>query len=228
MIKVLILEDECKVARFIQRGLAAEGMDTAIAETVEEALRLCSERTFDVCTVDLSLPDADGMEFVRAVRQTGGCRTLVLTARGRMEDKLAGFAAGADDYLPKPFAFDELIARIRALARRSDSTMPQTTLAYADIEMDLVNRRVRRGGQPIELTQREFTLLELFLRNPDRLLTRAKIGEAAWNEQFDRGSNVIEVYVMYLRKKLDQYGGPSLLHTVRGAGYRLSASAEGQ
>ena len=223
MLRVLVIEDERKVARFIQKGLTAEGMETSIAETGDEGLKLATEREFDVITVDLSLPGIDGATVIRNLRQKS-IRSffLVLSTHGTLKDRLHGFEAGADDYLPKPFAFDELIARIRALARRKEAAQEGFKLLYSDLEMDLTTRRVRRGERSIELTQREFNLLELFLRNPERILTRAKIGEAVWNEQFDRESNVIEVYMMYLRKKINDESSINLIHTVRGVGYRLS------
>ncbi len=223
MLRVLTIEDERKVARFIQKGLSAEGMETTIAESGDEGLRLASERAFDVITVDLSLPGIDGISVIRSLRERqNAAGILVLSARGALEDKLLGFGVGADDYLPKPFAFDELVVRIRALARRKTNFVQDLTLTYSDLEMDLRTRRVQRGGKEIELTAREFNLLELFLRNPEQVLTRAKIGEAVWHEQFDRETNVIEVYIMYLRKKIETPNSPRLLHTTRSVGYRLS------
>jgi DNA-binding response OmpR family regulator len=222
MLKVLIIEDERKVARFIQKGLSAEGMETTIAETGDDGIRFAVERAFDVITVDLSLPGIDGINVIRTLRERQiSSSILVLSARGALEDKLLGFGVGADDYLPKPFAFDELVVRIRALARRRANSIQNHKLSYSDLEMDLQTRRVRRGDQEIELTAREFNLLELFLRNPEQVLTRAKIGEAVWREQFERETNVIEVYMMYLRKKIEDPNAPLLLHTMRGVGYRL-------
>ncbi len=223
MLQVLIIEDEHKVARFIQKGLSAEGMETTIAGTGDEGLRIASERSFDIMTVDLSLPGIDGISVIRELRERqNSAGILVLSARGALEDKLLGFGVGADDYLPKPFAFEELIARIHALARRRTHSVQDLRLSYSDIEMDLRTRKVIRSGKEIDLTAREFNLLELFLRNPEQVLTRAKIGEAVWREQFERETNVIEVYMMYLRKKIDMPYAPDLLHTVRGVGYRLS------
>ncbi|HZK75493.1 MAG TPA: response regulator transcription factor [Candidatus Kapabacteria bacterium] len=223
MLQILIIEDESKVARFIQKGLAAEGMETIIAGTGEEGLRLAFERAFDVIALDLSLPGMDGISVIRSLRERrNSAPLLVLSARGSLEDKLLGFHVGADDYLPKPFAFEELVVRIRALARRKAAAIQDATLSYADLEMDLRRRTVQRGSKQIELTAREFNLLELFLRNPDQVLTRAKIGEAVWHEQFERETNVIEVYMMYLRKKISVSASSSpLLQTVRGVGYRL-------
>ena len=222
MLQILVIEDERKVARFIQKGLSAEGMETTIAETGDEGLRLASERTFDIITVDLSLPGIDGISVIRELRaRQNSAGILVLSAKGALEDKLLGFGVGADDYLPKPFAFDELIVRIRALARRTATFAQDSKLSYSDLEMDLRTRRVVRTGKEIELTAREFNLLELFLRNPEQALTRAKIGESVWREQFERETNVIEVYMMYLRKKLEVANSRPLLHTVRGVGYRL-------
>ncbi len=228
MLQILIIEDERKVARFIQKGLAAEGMETTIAESGDEGLRLASERAFDVITVDLSLPGIDGISVIRELRERqNAAGILVVSAKGALEDKLLGFGVGADDYLPKPFAFDELVVRIRALARRRMNFVQELSLSYADLEMDMRTRRVIRAGKEIKLTTREFNLLELFLRNPEQVLTRAKIGEAVWHEQFERETNVIEVYMMYLRKKISTApGAQPLLHAVRGAGYRLSERSE--
>ena len=227
MLQILIIEDEHKVARFIQKGLSAEGMETTIAESGDEGLRLASERPFDVITMDLSLPGMDGISVIRELRERqNSAGILVLSARGALEDKLLGFGVGADDYLPKPFAFDELVVRIRALARRNTSFVPNLKLTYSDLEMDLKTRQVTRRGKEIELTAHEFNLLELFLQNPEQVLTRAKIGESVWHEQFERETNVIEVYMMYLRKKIGTPDSPSLLHTVRGVGYRLSERPE--
>lgn len=225
MPRVLVIEDERKVARFIQKGLAAEGMETSIAETGDEGLRLAMERDFDIITMDLSLPGIDGISAIRTLREkkNPAC-ILILSARGALKDKLLGFDVGADDYLPKPFAFEELVVRIRALLRRKEIFSENLKLVYSDLEMDLATHQVRRGGFPVELTSREFQLLELFLRNPERILSRAKIGEAVWSEQFDRETNVIEVYMMYLRKKIDGESGVRLLHTVRGSGYKLGLS----
>jgi two-component system copper resistance phosphate regulon response regulator CusR len=222
MLQILIIEDEHKVARFIQKGLSSEGMETAIAESGDEGLRLASERAYDVITVDLSLPGIDGISVIRTLReQQNAANILVLSARGSLEDKLLGFGVGADDYLPKPFAFDELVVRIRALARRRESFAQNLMLTYSDLEMDLRSRRVLRGSREIKLTTLEFNLLELFLRNPEQVLTRAKIGEAVWHEQFERETNVIEVYMMYLRKRIQTPNSRSLLHTIRGVGYQL-------
>jgi DNA-binding response OmpR family regulator len=227
MPRILVIEDERKLARFIQKGLAAEGMETSIAETGDEGLKLAMERDFDVITMDLSLPGIDGISAIRTLREkkNPAC-ILVLSARSALKDKLLGFDVGADDYLPKPFAFEELLVRIRALLRRKETFVENLKLVYSDLEMDLSSHTVRRGGISIELTSREFQLLELFLRNPERILTRAKIGEAVWSEQFDRETNVIEVYMMYLRKKIDGDNADRLLHTVRGAGYKLSLGAK--
>ncbi len=222
MLQVLIIEDERKVARFIQKGLSAEGMETTVAETGDEGLRLAFERKFDVITVDLSLPGSDGISVIRKLRaRKNSSGILVVSAKGSLEDKLLGFEVGADDYLPKPFAFDELIVRIRALARRTVTFAQDSKLSYSDLEMDLQTRRVIRNGKEIELTAREFNLLELFMRNPEQVLTRAKIGESVWREHFERETNVIEVYMMYLRKKLEVDDAPTLLRTVRGVGYWL-------
>lgn len=223
MASVLIIEDESKVARFVQKGLIAEGIDTTIAGSGDEGLRLARGKEYDVLIVDLSLPGIDGLTLIRTLRQhQTSSFILILSARGKLEDKLVGFGVGADDYLPKPFAFEELLARIYALVRRREAAAKSYVLSYADLQMDLTAHRVTREGKPIDLTQREFNLLEFFLRNPEQILTRTRIGEAVWNEQFDRESNVIEVYMMYLRKKIDDGREIPLIQTIRGIGYRMA------
>jgi two-component system, OmpR family, copper resistance phosphate regulon response regulator CusR len=222
MIRVLVVEDDHKVARFIQKGLLAEGFDVEVASNGLDGLRLATERDYDVISADVMMPGLDGVSLAENLRSKS-IRTplLLLTARDTLSDKLTGFEAGADDYLVKPFAFEELIARLRALARRKEVSTPVTEYKYADLHMDLRTREVSRSGRSIELTQKEFALLEHFMSHPETVFSRQKIGEAVWKEQFDRGSNVVDVYMMYLRKKIDGEHAEKLLHTVRGAGYIL-------
>ncbi len=224
MSHILIIEDETKVARFIQKGLLAEGFEPDIAATGDEGLRLASEHAYDVITVDLMMPGRDGYNVIAELRsQKNTASVLVLSARDGLNDKLKGFEVGADDYLAKPFAFEELLARLRALSRRSAKEYDDvTTLHYADLTLDRITHEARRGGKKIELTTTEFRLLECFMRQPEVVLSRAKIGEAVWREQFDRESNVVDVYMMYLRKKIDGIEGcEPLLQTVRSRGYVL-------
>jgi DNA-binding response OmpR family regulator len=223
VLTILIVEDEAKVAKFIQRGLQAEGMHADIASSGTEGLERALSTRYDVITVDLLLPGIDGFALIEKLREKKiTSQILILSAKDALGDKLKGFAVGTDDYLPKPFAFEELIARIRALSRRNESKGEWTRiLEYADLRMDLETHSVERAGRSIELTQREFRLLEFFLRNPEKVLTRARIGETVWREQFERESNVVEVYMMYIRKKIDQGSAQPLLHTVRGVGYVL-------
>jgi DNA-binding response OmpR family regulator len=226
MLNILVIEDEKKVARFIQRGLLAEGMNTEIAEDGDEGLRLALERNYDVITVDLMMPGIDGVSLIEKLQvKKQRPAVLVLSARDTLQDKLRGFAAGADDYLLKPFAFEELIARIRALARRTANTIESSSLlTYDGLEMDLLAKSVRREGKTIELTAKEYRLLEYFMRNPEVVISRTKIAEAVWSEQFDRDSNIVDVFIMYLRKKIDTGFSYQLLHTVRGMGYVLRKS----
>jgi two-component system copper resistance phosphate regulon response regulator CusR len=227
MPRILIIEDETKVARFIQKGLRAEGIECDVALTGDEGLRLAAENAYDVLIIDLMLPGRDGYDVISELRsRKNPTSILVLSARDALHDKLKGFEVGADDYLPKPFAFEELLARIHALSRRSvKAYMDQTIMKYADLTLDLMSHQAVRAGRKIELTTTEYRLLEFFLRQPEVIFSRAKIGEAVWREQFDRESNVVDVYMMYVRKKIDGIQGcEPLLHTVRGRGYVLRAA----
>jgi two-component system copper resistance phosphate regulon response regulator CusR len=222
MIKVLVVEDDKKVARFIQKGLTAEGFDVELAEDGDQGLQLATERSYDVITLDVMMPGIDGLTLADTLRKKNiTTPLLLLTARDTLSDKLAGFKAGADDYLVKPFAFEELIVRLQALARRKELVEAASTFDYADLHLDLRTREVERNGQKIELSPKEFSLLELFMSKPETVISRQKIGESVWKEQFDRGSNVVDVYMMYLRKKIDEGHATKLLHTIRGAGYIL-------
>jgi DNA-binding response OmpR family regulator len=224
MNSILVIEDEAKVARFIQRGLAAEGWQVDIAITGDDGLQMARERSYDLLTIDLLLPGIDGFSLIRKLREEG-CNSpmLILSAKDSLKDKLLGFDIGADDYLPKPFMFEELVARIRALMRRRETLRSELKLKYHDLEMDIEHRTVTRGGKLIELSPKEYNLLEFFLHNPEKVLSRARIGEEVWKEQFERESNVVEVYMMYLRKKIDAGQAVTLLQTARGVGYTLRA-----
>jgi two-component system, OmpR family, copper resistance phosphate regulon response regulator CusR len=222
MIKVLIVEDDAKVARFIQKGLSAEGFDVEVAEDGDQGWQLASERTYDVISLDVMMPGMDGLSLAENLRKKNiSTPLLLLTARDTLSDKIAGFNAGADDYLVKPFAFEELILRLKALARRKELVEAASAYLYGDLHLDLRTREVSRADKKIELSPKEFSLLELFMTKPETVISRQKIGEAVWKEQFDRGSNVVDVYMMYLRKKIDEGHATKLLHTVRGAGYIL-------
>jgi heavy metal response regulator len=219
--RILVVEDEKKVASFIQRGLEAEHYTVDVACDGETGLARAIEGHHDLLILDLMLPGRDGAAVLRELRARRlGVPILLLTARATVTDKVHGLDLGADDYLTKPFEFAELLARVRALLRRG-ATAPSPRLALADLALDPATREVTRGGRRIDLTAREFALLEFFLRNPGRVLSRALIAQHVWGVSFDTFTNVIDVYVNYLRKKIDADFEPKLLHTVRGAGYVL-------
>ncbi len=220
--RVLVIEDSPKLAAALTKGLEEHGFVAAATGRGLEGSQLATREAFDLIILDLMLPDANGVDLCRALRRSG-LRTpiLMLTALGQTRDKVAGLDAGADDYLAKPFEFSELVARVRALLRRAEGGGEAAFLRYEDIEMDLVRRRVTRGGQTIDLKHKEFALLEYFLRNPDRVLTRTAIGEHVWEINFNPFSNVIDVYVSTLRRKIDKPFDRPLIQTVVGSGYRL-------
>ena len=218
--RILVVEDEKKVASFIQRGLEAEHYQVDVAHDGEAALTLALQEDYDLLILDVMLPKRDGLSVVHELRaRRRQLPVLLLTARTAVSDKVAGLDGGADDYLTKPFEFAELLARVRALLRRG-STAP-AVLAVADLRLDPSTRQVVRGGRSIELTAREYALLEFFLRNPGRVLSRAIIAQHVWGVSFDTFTNVIDVYVNYLRRKVDADFDLKLIHTVRGAGYVL-------
>jgi len=222
-VRLLVVEDEKKVARFVKQGLEEEGYAVDVAHDGEEGLRMGLDRVHDLIILDISLPRMDGLQVLRRLRQEKvGKPVLLLTVRATIEDKVLGLDAGADDYLTKPFAFQELVARIRALLRRGGGS-GSSLLKYADLTLDPARRAVFRGETRIDLTAREFALLEYFLRNPERVLSRTMILDHVWDYDFDPETNVIDVYVNYLRKKIDSDREIKLLHTVRGAGYVLKA-----
>ena len=222
--RILVVEDEKKVASFIKKGLEEEGYAVDVAADGEEGLAMALARVHDLLILDIRLPKMDGLRVLQALRQDHvTAPVLLLTVRATIEDKVLGLDAGADDYLTKPFAFQELVARVRALLRRRAEAEP-TVLQIGDLRLDPARRIVCRGGEKIDLTPREFALLDYFMRNPGRVLTRTMIAEHVWDYSFDTSTNVIDVYVNYLRKKIDTDRAPKLLHTVRGVGYVLKAA----
>jgi heavy metal response regulator len=222
-VRLLVVEDESKVASFIKKGLGEEGYAVDLAADGEAGLAMALERVHDLIILDIRLPKMDGLQVLRMLRQDKVTTpVLLLTVRATIEDKVLGLDAGADDYLTKPFAFQELVARVRALLRRRAEAEP-AVLQVGDLSLDPARRTVVRGGVKIDLTAREFALLDYFMRNPGRVLTRTMIAEHVWDYSFDTSTNVIDVYVNYLRKKIDAEREPKLLHTVRGVGYMLQA-----
>lgn len=221
--RVLIVEDEKKTAGFIRKGLEEAGYVVEAAESAGAGLTMAANSDFDLVVLDVMLPDGNGIDVARQFRNEGFKGfILMLTALDSTRDKVRGLDAGADDYLPKPFEFEELLARIRALFRRKEGG--RTRLQFEDLQMDLIQRRVQRAGQEIPLTQKEFALLEYFMRHANRPLTRTEIGENVWDVHFDNESNVIDVYVRHLRKKIDEPFSVRLLQTVTGYGYVLKPS----
>ncbi len=221
--RILLVEDEKKVARFIRQGLGEAGYAVDVASDGEEALGMALDGVHDLIILDIGLPRKDGLQVLRELRQKKiKAPVLLLTVRATIEDKVLGLDSGADDYLAKPFAFEELIARVRALLRRRTEE-GSTVLQFADLTLDPARHVVFRAGRKIDLTSKEFALLDYLLRNAGRVLTRTMIIEHVWEYDFDTGTNVVDVYVNYLRKKIDSDREPKLIHTVRGVGYVLKA-----
>jgi two-component system, OmpR family, response regulator len=219
--RVLVVEDQLKMASLIRRGLVEEGHAADLAARGEDALWLAEAHPYDVIVLDVMLPGLSGFETCRRLRNAGIWKpVLMLTSRDAVEDRVAGLDVGADDYLTKPFSFAELLARLRALARRGAVERP-TELEVGDLRLDPAARTVRRGGQEIRLSPKEFALLEAFMRRPGQVLTRLQLLEHAWDFAYENRSNVVDVYVRYLRDKIDRPFGASSLETVRGVGYRL-------
>jgi two-component system OmpR family response regulator len=226
-LRVLVVEDEVKLAALLRRGLRGEGMGVDVAYTGEEALLRALATSYDAIVLDLMLPGCDGFEVCRRLRaEEVWSPTLMLTALDDVESRVRGLDSGADDYLAKPFSFEELLARLRALLRRAAPPRP-TVLGVGDLRLDPATHRAWRGDVELSLTTREFAMLETFMRHPGELLSRFELLERVWDESYENRSNVIEVYVRYLRDKVDRPFGRDSLETVRGAGYRLRADDDG-
>jgi two-component system OmpR family response regulator len=227
IVRVLIVEDELRMASLIRRGLVSEGLAADVAASGEDALWMAQAHEYDAIVLDVMLPGLDGFETCRRLRGAAvWVPVLMLTARDAVEDRVAGLDSGADDYLVKPFAFAELLARLRALTRRGESERP-AILRVGDLRLDPATREVARGETAIELSSKEFALLETFMRRPGEVLSRFHLLEHAWDFAYDNRSNVVDVYIRRLRRKLDEPFGRESLETVRGAGYRLRADSAG-
>ncbi len=223
---VLIVDDDPLLAAALRRPLAYEGFEVEVASSGEEALARALDHAPDLVVLDVLLPGIDGLEVCRRLRRAGDVPVLMLTARGEVAERVAGFEAGADDYLAKPFAFEELLVRVKALLRRGGGGAASTELRFGDLRMDRSTREVWRGERTISLTRQEFDLLALFLEHPRQVLPRSTILERVWDYDFGRDSNVLEVYVGYLRRKLEADDEPRIIHTVRGVGYVLREDPE--
>jgi two-component system OmpR family response regulator len=223
--RVLIVEDEARMAMAIRRGLQAEGLVADIAARGEDALWMAGSTEFDAVILDVMLPGIDGLETCKRLRADGVWAPIImLTARDAIEDRVQGLDHGADDYLVKPFSLAELLARLRALSRRGKTERPQV-LEVGDLRLDPASQQVWRGDEEITLSHKEFVLLETFMRHPGEVLSRFQLLERAWDYEYENRSNVVEVYVRYLREKIDRPFGAKSIETVRGAGYRLKKDA---
>lgn len=226
--KILIVEDEAKTRQYLQQGLTEAGFVVDAAENGLDGQHLAMTEAYDLLVLDVLLPDVDGWRILKSLRENGKTMpALFLTARDSVNDRVKGLELGADDYLVKPFAFAELLARVRTLLRRGGVPVTETVLHVADLELDLLRRRVSRGGQRITLTAKEFALLELLLRHKEEVLPRSLIASQVWDMNFDSNTNVVDVAIRRLRAKIDDAFEPKLIHTVRGMGYMLEASGEG-
>lgn len=223
---VLVVEDEIALARPIVAALRRQGHDVSACHDGAAAPRTILQLNPDLVVLDLNLPGRDGLEVLAQIRSARcACRVLILTARGQVEDRITGLRAGADDYLPKPFAMEELVARCEALGRRPAAPAADGRLACADLQVDAVQRRVVRAGEPIELTPREFELLHIFVAEPGRVFSRGELSERVWQRDHRYDTRTVEIFIARLRRKLDRPGLTPLLHTVRGAGYVLQPDA---
>ena len=223
--RALIVEDDATIADFVARGLREAGFAVDVAADGEEALEGTRQQVYDVAIVDLMLPKRDGLSVIDEMRRHGiGTPVLILSARRSVDDRVKGLQAGGDDYLTKPFAFAELLARVQALVRRATRTPEPTTLTVDDLVLDLLSRRVTRGGKPVDLRPREFALLEYLMRNAGRVVSKTMILSHVWEYTFDPQTNIVDVLVSRLREKIDRPFEKKLLHTVRGVGYVLRAA----
>lgn len=219
--RILLIEDELRIANFIERGLKEEHYAVDVADNGEKALYCADVNPYDLIILDIMLPDMNGFAICRELRGKGiETPILILTAKDSLQDKVQGLDMGADDYLTKPFAFEELLARVRALLRRARSEK-QTLLTVADLELDQVTHRVKRAGKDIPLTAKEYSLLEYLMLHARQVVTRTMISEHVWNEDFDSFTNITDVYINYLRNKIDKGFDKQLIHTIRGVGYML-------
>jgi two-component system OmpR family response regulator len=219
--RVLVVEDEVKMAGLLKRGLEEEGYAVDVAGNASDAVWLGTENSYDAIVLDVMLPDQDGFEVCRQLRAVGRwAPVLMLTARDAIPDRVAGLDAGADDYLTKPFSFTELFARLRALVRRGGAERP-AVLRVGELTLDPASKKVSRAGSPVDLTAKEFALLELFMRHPGEVLSRTRIIEHVWDFAYEGDSNVVDVYVRYLREKIDRPFASDSIETVRGTGYRM-------
>jgi DNA-binding response OmpR family regulator len=219
--KILVIEDEKKIASFIRKGLEATGFVVDMSHHGDEGFMLATTHSYDAVVLDIMLPGKDGLSILRSLRERKmALPVILLTARGELNERLEGLNLGADDYLTKPFFIEELIARLHVVTRRA-SGASQSILEIQDLTVNLLTREVARAGRKIELTAREFALLESLMRSPGRVLTRAQICEQVWDYNFDPGTNLVEVYVQRLRKKVDEGAPVKLIETIRGVGYRM-------
>ncbi|HOW66564.1 MAG TPA: response regulator transcription factor [Candidatus Paceibacterota bacterium] len=223
--KILVIEDEKKIASFIRKGLEGQGFIVDVSHHGDEGYILATTRPYDALVLDIMLPGKDGLSILRGLRDRKmNVPVILLTARGELNERLQGLNLGADDYLTKPFYLEELIARLQAVTRRASGT-PLSLLEVEDLTLNLLTREVKRGPRKIELTAREFALLEQLMRSPGRVFTRMQICEQVWNYDFDPGSNLVDVYVQRLRKKVDGDEPVKLIETIRGVGYRIKGRA---
>jgi two-component system copper resistance phosphate regulon response regulator CusR len=226
--KILIIEDEKKVSEFLRKGFAAESYTVEIAGDGAEGSRLARSGTYDAIVLDLMLPKKDGITVLREIRSAKvETPVLILSSKSDVEDRVEGLNRGADDYLPKPFAFSELLARVRSLLRRKSPDLADSVLRMSDLSLDLLSRRVERSGKAIPLTNKEFEVLEYLMRNRGRVMSRVILTEHVWDMNFDSGTNIVDVVINRLRRKIDDDFSPKLLHTVRGVGYTMREDDEG-
>jgi two-component system response regulator MprA len=216
--RILIIEDDKAIVRVLERSLVYEGYEVDLAYNGEQGLELARTKNPSLIVLDLMLPGMDGLEVTEKIREDSAMPILMLTARGGLDDRVEGLDSGADDYMVKPFELDELLARIRSLLRRSQSER-STVLKFGDLTLDTTTRRAERAGREINLTTKEYELLELFMRNPRQILSRGMIFDRVWGYDFGGESNVLDVYIRYLRQKLEDKGESRLIHTIRGTGY---------
>jgi DNA-binding response OmpR family regulator len=228
MTKVLLVEDDARIANFVRRGLEAEGYFVDLAENGREALAMAGENSYPLIVLDRMLPGLNGIDICRALRGAGSeSMILMLTAKDALQDKLDGLASGADDYITKPFAFDELLARMRALLRRGPYREEPQELRVGDLVLNAADHSVTRAGRAIALTAKEFALLHYLMSHPGKVLSRTRLLNNVWGYSFEPGTKVVDVYIRYLRRKLENGEEPPLIHTVRGVGYKVAAKAVG-